>query len=525
MGHRRRALLAHVRTAPPTSSTSVIWSSRIVVASRSSTAPSNASAVTKDAWRSRASTCVATGRCELEAARTRAPRPRAGTLACVPTAPVICPTAISAVAAASRVRARRTSSTKIGELDTEGQRLRVDAVGAAHHHGEPVALCLLDQRRDERLDVRVDDTPRRRGAGWRAPCPPRPTRSARGGSTAPPRRPSPGPRRRTPPRRAPARPRARRCARHRSLALCRPASASTGIRPSSAQPSHASNSTSSQRCSRDVSLKIFAICCGAYRGITYGHSIGVTGRQPPCPWSSRTVAPLATPRRTRRLRSRRRSPLGADAVELDVRRTADGVLVVHHNASRRGIPVSMLTYAALVRLEPPRAAASRHGPRSLRRQDRARRRDQGDRLRGRGHRGGVEHVFTRDRLLYTSFEESVISNDQASGSRSHAAACCSGRAGSAAAPSDIEALPFDLAERCGADLLAVHQWLAPVRGRSRRVPGTGCSRRRRHAVPDDGLDGRWATAIARISCRRARGGHNHRPARPRGRDSSELLSG
>jgi glycerophosphoryl diester phosphodiesterase len=36
-----------------------------------------------------------------------------------------------------------------------------------------------------------------------------------------------------------------------------------------------------------------------------------------------------------------------------------------------------------------------------------------------------------------------------------------------------EALPFDLAERCGADLLAVHQWLAPVRGRSRRIPGTG----------------------------------------------------
>ena len=53
------------------------------------------------------------------------------------------------------------------------------------------------------------------------------------------------------------------------------------------------------------------------------------------------------------------------------------------------------------------------------------------------------------------------------------AGCCSGRAGCAAAPSGIEALPFDLAERCGADLLAVHQWLAPVRGRSRRIPGTG----------------------------------------------------
>ena len=37
----------------------------------------------------------------------------------------------------------------------------------------------------------------------------------------------------------------------------------------------------------------------------------------------------------------------------------------------------------------------------------------------------------------------------------------------------MKALPFDLAERCGADLLAVHQWLAPLRGRSRRIPGTG----------------------------------------------------
>ena len=49
--------------------------------------------------------------------------------------------------------------------------------------------------------------------------------------------------------------------------------------------------------------------------------------------------------------------MGADAVELDVRRTSDGVLVVHHNASRRGVPLAMLTYSGLVRLsrhEPPR---------------------------------------------------------------------------------------------------------------------------------------------------------------------------
>ena len=40
---------------------------------------------------------------------------------------------------------------------------------------------------------------------------------------------------------------------------------------------------------------------------------------------------------------------GADYVELDVRRTADGRLVVHHAAQRRGVAVARLTYAELVR--------------------------------------------------------------------------------------------------------------------------------------------------------------------------------
>ena len=99
-----------------TSSTSVICSRRIVVASRSSTAPSSASAVTKDACRSRASTCVATGATARLSPLHTCSSISGGTLACVPTAPVICPTAISAVAAASRVRARRTSSTKFASL-------------------------------------------------------------------------------------------------------------------------------------------------------------------------------------------------------------------------------------------------------------------------------------------------------------------------------------------------------------------------------------------------------------------------
>ncbi|MBV8446274.1 MAG: glycerophosphodiester phosphodiesterase [Candidatus Dormibacteraeota bacterium] len=46
---------------------------------------------------------------------------------------------------------------------------------------------------------------------------------------------------------------------------------------------------------------------------------------------------------------------GADCVELDVRRTADGRLVVHHPAQRRGVPLARLSYPELVR-------RSRHRP-------------------------------------------------------------------------------------------------------------------------------------------------------------------
>ena len=157
---------------------------------------------------------------------------------------------------------------------------------------------------------------------------------------------------------------------------------------------------------------------------------------------------------------------GADAIELDVRRTSDGVLVVHHNASRRGVQVSMQTYPALLRrsrYEPPRLDAVL------------------DQCAGRialdveikepGHEAEVLELvsgrLTRDQLLFTSFEESVISTVK----RLDPAARCGlllgpGRLHTRA--QRYESLPFDLAERCGADLLVVHQWLAAPRGRTRR---------------------------------------------------------
>jgi glycerophosphoryl diester phosphodiesterase len=163
--------------------------------------------------------------------------------------------------------------------------------------------------------------------------------------------------------------------------------------------------------------------------------------------------------------------VGADAIELDIRRTSDGVLVVHHNASRRGVPVGLQTYSTLVRRsrnEPPTLDAALElcaGRIAL-----------DVEIKEPGHEAEViEKVsarFPRERLLYTSFDEAVISTIR----RLEPTARCGLLLGPGRLRSRAQrygSLPFDLAERCGADVLAVHQLLAPLRGRSTRVPGSG----------------------------------------------------
>ena len=158
-------------------------------------------------------------------------------------------------------------------------------------------------------------------------------------------------------------------------------------------------------------------------------------------------------------------------MELDVRRTSDGVLVVHHNASRRGVPVAMQTYATLIRrsrYEPPLLDVVL---------DLCRGRTALDiEIKEPGYEAEVMEAassrFAREDLLYTSFEESVI----AAIKRLDPDARCGLLLGPGRLHSRTqryETLPFDLAERCGADLLAVHQWLAPLRKRSRGRKSAG----------------------------------------------------
>jgi glycerophosphoryl diester phosphodiesterase len=161
---------------------------------------------------------------------------------------------------------------------------------------------------------------------------------------------------------------------------------------------------------------------------------------------------------------------GCDAVELDVRQTADGVLVVHHAAARRGTPVARLTYQDLVN-------RSRHVPPRL---DEALALCAGRigldvEIKDEGIEAAVLSLlaqrFPLNRLLISSFHDTVI----AAVKRLDAEVRC----GLLVAPTRLqrrggrrEAIAVDLAVSSGADVLLPHQLLTR-RVRATRRSGVG----------------------------------------------------
>ena len=95
-----------------TSRTSVRWRWRISVAKRSNEAATSARVETKCACRSRCTTCVDTASTPSRSSAQTRSSTHGGTVAWVPTAPEILPTAMLHFASASRTRLRRTSSTQ-----------------------------------------------------------------------------------------------------------------------------------------------------------------------------------------------------------------------------------------------------------------------------------------------------------------------------------------------------------------------------------------------------------------------------
>jgi glycerophosphoryl diester phosphodiesterase len=215
-----------------------------------------------------------------------------------------------------------------------------------------------------------------------------------------------------------------------------------------------------------------AISGGAYRGITFSHSIGCLSNPSVGPCGAGVHAKLCAV--TALVIGHRGAPHaapgntlaafqaaideGADMVECDVRRTRDGVLVIHHNATRRSAVVSRLTYEGLIRRcrhEPPTleaVAALCAGRVGI-----------DVEVKQRGCEEQVLDVVSRrfalQRILITSFDDEVIISVKRADARIKCGLLLGPRRLSARRASR-EALPFQWAEQCGAEYLVAHQLIA-----------------------------------------------------------------
>jgi glycerophosphoryl diester phosphodiesterase len=158
-----------------------------------------------------------------------------------------------------------------------------------------------------------------------------------------------------------------------------------------------------------------------------------------------------------------------DAVEFDVRQTADRVLVVHHAARRRREPLTAMTYSELTQ-------RARHRPPRLE--------EVIELCAGRValdieiKQPGVESAalglalkrFEPEELLLTSFHDTVIRSAKVLAPPVRAGILL-GAARLRPRTRRYRSMPLELAEHCGADFIVLHQLLAPEPRRRRHVRG------------------------------------------------------
>jgi len=147
--------------------------------------------------------------------------------------------------------------------------------------------------------------------------------------------------------------------------------------------------------------------------------------------------------------------LGVDAIELDVRRTLDGVLVVHHDATVRGMPVARLSHAQLCRrrgrvptlTEVADLCAGRVGL--------------DVEIKQLGHeRQIIEAVLKRvapDQVVITSFLDPAVVAVKSVAPNVH----CGLLLSPARLRARSQRAAFDWMRRSGADFIVAHQRLAP----------------------------------------------------------------